>query len=69
MTINPSTSQMLEHQKIVLKGVQLDKDLFQKELKKTLQWLEGNQLNEFNEWLRKNFMPLHKQLIEESLRA
>jgi hypothetical protein len=58
---------MLEHQKIVLKGVREDKALFKKELKKTINWLSEEELKDFDTWVRENFLDEHPDVIFELL--
>ena len=58
---------MLEHQKIVLKGVSNDKRLFKKELIKSLAWLNAHELTQLRLWLRENFYKQHSDIIREVL--
>ena len=58
---------MLEHQKIVLKGVSNDKKLFRKELIKSLAWLNAYELTQLRLWLRENFYQKHSDIIKEVL--
>ncbi len=58
---------MLEHQKIVLKGVSGDKRLFKKELLKSLTWLNAHELTQLRLWLRENFYHQHSDIIKEVL--
>ncbi len=46
---------MLEYQKKILQKVSFSKDLFVKELKKSFNWLSGNEINDFINWVRKTF--------------
>ncbi len=46
---------MLEHQKMVLEAVQDNEFLFKKELKKSLQWLSGNDQKELIQWIKRKF--------------
>lgn len=59
-----SAIRMLEHQKIILENVRHDKKLFQKELVKSVNWLEEHDQEELYQWLKKSFWKSHKQIIE-----
>lgn len=56
---------MLEHQKIVIKGVIHDKDLFKKELIKSLCWLESGEQQKFQQWIIDNYKNIHPEIIDE----
>jgi len=56
---------MLKHQKIVLSNVRHYLPLFRKELKKTLEWLNNDEINELEEWLEGNFDGKHTDIIDE----
>ena len=60
---------MLEHQKIVLKGVGDNKVLFRKELIKSISWLEGDDLALFRNWVGINFSHMHPEIIQEVLHS
>jgi hypothetical protein len=57
---------MLEHQKIVLQNVYYNKNLFKKELHKSIDWLSQEELNELWDWLKENYWETHSELILES---
>lgn len=57
---------MLEHQKIVLQNVYYNKNLFKKELHKSIDWLSQEELNELWDWLKENYWDTHSELILES---
>jgi ribosome recycling factor len=59
-----SEMKMLEHQKIILENVRQDKKLFQKELVKSVNWLEDEEQKQLYHWLRKFFWKTHKKVIE-----
>jgi hypothetical protein len=59
-----SEMRMLEHQKIILENVRHDKKLFQKELIKSVNWLEKEDQRELYQWLKKSYWDSHKQIIE-----
>ncbi len=56
---------MLEHQKTVLKGVSNNKQLFKKELVKSLGWLNNSELTVFIKWVNDNYYNLHGDVINE----
>lgn len=58
---------MLEHQKMVLKGVSSDKALFRKELKKSLLWLNEKEQKLLSKWVKENFAHLHADVIMDEL--
>lgn len=57
---------MLEHQKIVLQGVSDNKELFKKELYKSLKWLSSEEKTELKKWLEENCKQIHAETIEEA---
>ena len=54
---------MLEHQKIIIKNVSHDKVLFEKEIKKSLKWLNKSDLLVFNQWVIANFYDKYPDII------
>ncbi len=60
---------MLEHQKIVLNGVQNNKQLFRKELIKSLAWMNPEELTKLRLWVRDKFYHKHSDVINEILYA
>ncbi len=46
---------MLDHQKMVLKAVSSNPVLFEKELIKSLNWLNSHEVRELKIWIIKNF--------------
>jgi hypothetical protein len=60
---------MLEHQKIVLKGVHEDKSLFRKELLKSMKWLQEGEQAEFRTWVRQNFAKEHPEVLGELINS
>ncbi|MFP4488484.1 MAG: hypothetical protein ACLFN1_04195 [Bacteroidales bacterium] len=56
---------MLRHQKKVLSSVRHYFPLFRKELKKSLEWLNDDEIGELEEWLEINFDGKHAEIIEE----
>jgi hypothetical protein len=54
---------MLDHQKIILENVIDDRELFLKEFKKSVSWLEEDDLRKLYLWLRTNFWSSHKDTL------
>ena len=54
---------MLDHQKIILRNVIDDRELFLKELKKSITWLEEEDIKKLYLWLRSNFWDTHKETL------
>ncbi len=58
---------MLEHQKIVLKGVGSNKGLFRKELIKSMTWLNDYEQVQLRNWVMENYSQQHADIIQEVL--
>jgi len=58
---------MLEHQKIVLQAVADNEQLFRKELKKSLTWLNNEEISQLEKWLIENFSQSHAKTIQQVL--
>ncbi len=56
---------MLEHQKIIVKNVSHNKILFEKEIKKSLKWLDKNDLLAFNQWVVANLYDKYPDIISK----
>ena len=56
---------MLDHQKIVLKGVSSNKELFKKELIKSLTWLNFYEVKKLKKWVIDNFGDIHPEIIQD----
>lgn len=56
---------MLEHQKLVLQNLSEHKDLFRKELYKSLAWLSDNEQEELFSWLKLNYGHTHNIVLQE----
>jgi len=54
---------MLEHQKWVIQQVSNDKELFKKELYKSLAWLEEKDIEALVEWLKSNYWSTNSEEI------
>lgn len=57
---------MLEHQKKVIENIANNKELFKKELYKSIAWLNSYELTQLRKWVRENFWNSHKELIQEA---
>lgn len=58
---------MLELQKKVLVGVAFSKELFKKELKKSVVWLSTAELGDLKKWLKVNYWRTHSEVIADVL--
>ncbi len=57
---------MLEHQKMVLRAVSDNEELFKKEMKKALTWLKPRERVLFRKWLRENYLDQFPELVKFS---
>lgn len=57
---------MLEHQKMILRAVSDNEELFKKEVIKALTWLKPREKSIFRKWLRKNYLQQYPDLVELS---
>ena len=57
---------MLEYAKVILPKVSFSKDLFRKELRKCIDWVEQNQVNELFTWCHKNFNEMYPDVLAEA---
>jgi hypothetical protein len=55
---------MLDHQKIILGNVIDNRELFMKELKKSITWLEEEDMKKLYLWLRSNFWSSHQDTLQ-----
>ncbi len=55
---------MLEYVKIILVKVSFDKKIFEKELKKALAMLIGEELQELKKWCYSQFNESHPQVLQ-----
>lgn len=56
---------MLEHQKTVLQAVADNEQLFRKELKKSLTWLNNEEILQLKKWVNENFSQSHAKTIQQ----
>jgi hypothetical protein len=57
---------MLEHQMHILRAVADNRELFRKELLKSIKWLNPDQLPEFKQWVNENFHQQYPHMIDEA---
>ena len=68
----PATSEttasntMLEYAKVLLPKVSFNKELFSKELKKCIQWVEKDQVMELYSWCYLNFGTIYPDVLSEA---
>ncbi len=55
--------EMLALQKKVLQNLDFDRVLFKKELRKSLTWLDEEEIEELVEWLKSNYWNAYKKEI------
>jgi len=60
---------MLEHQKLVLKGVDNNRQLFKKELSKSLNWLNSDELDKLKSWVLENYFNRYNEIINDVFRT
>jgi len=56
---------MLEHQKLILENVKFDKDLFEKELSKSIKWLSNKEIFELHQWCKNEFGEEFPEIIQK----
>ncbi len=56
---------MLEHQKLVIQGISDDKDLFKKELVKSLAWLNQYDITQLRIWVKEHYWSKHADIITD----
>ena len=56
---------MIEYAKVILPKVSFSRDLFRKELKKSVLWTEPDRMNELITWCRENFGELYPDILDE----
>jgi len=54
---------MLEYQKKILRKVSFSKELFNKELKKSIKWLSQTDLSQLVDWAKRNFSLQYFEII------
>ncbi len=56
---------MLGHQKLVIRNVANNKDLFRKEIQKSFNWLNEDDIRELSIWLNENYSDSHQEILKE----
>lgn len=56
---------MLEHQKLILKRTSDNKELFRKELMKSIKWLKSYEVYKLHSWVKNNYWDTHRDIIRE----
>lgn len=56
---------MLEYAKVILPKMSFSKQLFQKELRKCINWVEADQIQELRIWCYKKFKTLYPDVLAE----
>jgi hypothetical protein len=56
---------MLEHQKLILEKVSNDRELFKKELVKSLKWLKSYEIYQLYAWLKQKYYLTHGDIIKD----
>ena len=57
---------MLEYQKKILQKVSFSKDLFIREFNKTLNWITGNEIKDFINWVNQTFGSIYSNEISSA---
>jgi hypothetical protein len=57
---------MLEYAKIILPKVSFSRELFAKELRKCINWVEENQQNELYTWCNANFREMYPDVLSRA---
>lgn len=56
---------MLKYSFIILEKVSFDKDIFKKELKKSVNWLKNKEVILLHYWCKKKYSNLHPEVLNE----
>jgi len=56
---------MLDYVKTILIKVSFDQNLFKKELEKSLQWLEAEEILKLKDWVVEKFNHMYKDIISD----
>jgi hypothetical protein len=60
---------MLEHQKILIDKLSYDKNLFKKEIVKSIKWLKVSDLYKLFDWLKQKYWNTHQDIIVNVLQT
>ena len=56
---------ILELQQLALTNLSEDKNLFKKELVKSIRWLRSYEIYQLHKWLKENYNDTHREIISE----
>jgi len=56
---------MIEYAKVILPKVSFSRELFRKELIKSVSWIDSGQLEELVEWCNENFGEMYPDILNE----
>lgn len=56
---------MIEYAKVILPKVSFSRELFRKELTKSMKWVEPGQLEELIKWCNENFGEMYPDILHE----
>ena len=56
---------ILELQQLALQNLSEDKELFKKELVKSLRWLRSYEIYQLHRWLKDNYYETHNEIISD----
>ncbi|MCW0481688.1 hypothetical protein [Gaoshiqia sediminis] len=56
---------MIEYAKVILPKVSFSRELFRKELTKSMNWVEPGQLEELIKWCNENFGEMYPDILHE----
>lgn len=59
---------LLDHQKAIIMNVCKDKSLFEKELVKSMEWLNEREQKQFRKWIWENFMLDYPDVLKSVFR-
>ncbi len=57
---------MFEYAKTILSKVSFSKELFSKELKKCINWVEKDQLEDLRIWCYSNFKDIYPEILDQA---
>ena len=60
---------MLEYTKMILQKVSFSPALFAKELKKSIKWLQGDEIRALRSWCLTTFGDLYPDVIQDTFRS
>ncbi len=57
---------MLEYAKVILPKVSFSRQLFHKELKKCIKWVEAPDLKKLKNWCYENFEDMYPEILDQA---